>query len=229
MDILWKTFTLSSDSANGAPAIDRKRRQCAVVLPIHSQAVAGHGGDACGSSPSPGGGGSASMREAQCAAGWDGATSAAQRMNIHPTPTRVSRVSTLPLQGRVKRSALAFHNLKFPPEREDPPGGTTGRVKLYGRWGGWALAPYTASLGRDNRSHRCWSQKAPRTFKSRVNFFNFFGQVISAKKGRKLLRGGVIGLATGRFFRRHGGRRRAQIPRCGSGLWLRNFYGGRLV
>jgi secreted trypsin-like serine protease len=41
------------------------------------------------------------MREAQCETGWGEATMAAQRMNIHPTPTRVSRVSTLPLQGRV--------------------------------------------------------------------------------------------------------------------------------
>jgi hypothetical protein len=111
------------------------------------------------------------------------------------------------------------------PKTKDPPGGTTGRVKLYGRWGGWALAPYTASLGRDNRSHRCWSQKAPRTFKSRVNFFNFFGQAISAKNGRKLLRGGAIDLADGRFVNRHGGRGRAQIPRCGRGPWLRNLYG----
>src|SRR5258706_5337013 len=38
---------------------------------------------------------------------------------------------------------------------KDPSGGTTGRVKPYGRaWGGWALAPNTASMGRDNHSHR---------------------------------------------------------------------------
>ena len=29
----------------------------------------------------------------------------------------------------------------------DPPGGTTGRVKPYGRRGGWALAPNTALVG----------------------------------------------------------------------------------
>src|SRR5207253_4453182 len=46
-----------------------------------------------------------------------------------------------------------------PQKPKDPPGGTTGRVKLYGRWGGWALAPYTALSGRDNRSHLHWSPK----------------------------------------------------------------------
>src|SRR5258706_10824352 len=41
------------------------------------------------------------------------------------------------------------------PKTKDPSGATTGRVKPYGRaWGGWALAPNTASTGRDNRSHR---------------------------------------------------------------------------
>src|ERR1700737_3743745 len=40
---------------------------------------------------------------------------------------------------------------------KDPSGGTTGRVKLYGRLGGWALAPNTASMGRDNRSHIYWA------------------------------------------------------------------------
>src|SRR5260370_5273883 len=40
------------------------------------------------------------------------------------------------------------------PKTKDPSGGTTGRGKPYGRaWGGWALAPNTASMGRDNRSH----------------------------------------------------------------------------
>src|SRR5436190_23065540 len=41
------------------------------------------------------------------------------------------------------------------PKTKDPSGGTTGRVKPYGRaWGGWALAPDTALMGRDDRSHR---------------------------------------------------------------------------
>jgi hypothetical protein len=32
-----------------------------------------------------------------------------------------------------------------PLKMKDPPGGTTGRVKPYGRWGGWALAPNIAT------------------------------------------------------------------------------------
>jgi hypothetical protein len=34
-----------------------------------------------------------------------------------------------------------------------------------GAWGGWALAPDTASMGRDYRSHRYWSQQGSGTFK----------------------------------------------------------------
>jgi hypothetical protein len=41
----------------------------------------------------------------------------------------------------------------------DPSGGTAGRVKPYGRWGGWALAPNTASMGRNRRSHRIRSRE----------------------------------------------------------------------
>jgi hypothetical protein len=62
---------------------------------------------------------------------------------------------------------------KYPAETKDPSGGTTGRVKLYGRWGGWALAPDTASLGRDYRSHINWSRGAGETFKAPAAFFNF--------------------------------------------------------
>src|SRR4051812_31339363 len=58
-----------------------------------------------------------------------------------------------------------------PQKPKDPPGGTTGRVKLYGRWGGWALAPYTALSGRDNRSRSYWSRHAPGRSKPDVNFF----------------------------------------------------------
>jgi hypothetical protein len=42
-----------------------------------------------------------------------------------------------------------------------------------GAWGGWALAPYTASMGRDFRSHIDWSRKGGRTFKPAGDFFNF--------------------------------------------------------
>src|SRR4051812_13962829 len=58
---------------------------------------------------------------------------------------------------------------------KDPPGGTTGRVKLYGRWGGWALAPYTALSGRDNRSHLHWSRNAAGRSKPNAIFFDVIG------------------------------------------------------
>src|ERR1700687_5242379 len=76
---------------------------------------------------------------------------------------------------------------------KDPSGGTTGRVKLYGRLGGWALAPNTASMGRDNRSHIYWSRKGRRTFKCSCRFFNFLAGIFDGK----LLRGGAIGFASG--------------------------------
>jgi hypothetical protein len=46
LDILWKTFALSSDTVWRAHFIDNKCRKSTVVLPIHSQAATGHGGDA---------------------------------------------------------------------------------------------------------------------------------------------------------------------------------------
>ena len=62
------------------------------------------------------------------------------------------------------------------PKTKDPSGGTTGRVKPYGRaWGGWALAPNTASMGRDNRSTDIVSRQGRSTFKRTWDFFNFFG------------------------------------------------------
>src|ERR1700743_430852 len=45
IDILWKTFSLSSDSANDGASIDRKRCRCGLFLSIHSQAARGHGRD----------------------------------------------------------------------------------------------------------------------------------------------------------------------------------------
>ena len=67
------------------------------------------------------------------------------------------------------------------PKTKDPSGGTAGRVKPYGRWGGWALAPYTASMGRDYHSHMHWSQKGSRTFKPVRAFFGFSGRNFGAE------------------------------------------------
>src|SRR5437870_1580928 len=66
---------------------------------------------------------------------------------------------------------------KYPPKSKDPSGGTTGRVSSHmGAWGGWALAPNTASMGRDNRSHRyCVAGGSPE-FKRPCDFFNFLAR-----------------------------------------------------
>ncbi len=62
------------------------------------------------------------------------------------------------------------------------PGGQPGGSSDTGRWGGWALAPDMASLGRDLRSHIRQSQHPRRTFNA--------ARIIFAKVvGRSSLRG----------------------------------------
>ena len=108
---------------------------------------------------------------------------------------------------------------------KDPSGGTTGRVKPYGRWGGWALAPNTASMGRDNHSHLSWSRKGRHTFKSPSDFLSFFG----SNFGRKLLRGGAVGFVCGRLFRRHSAGGLVRRPGPGNVLPVRSIFGSRAV
>src|ERR1700680_1614519 len=67
------------------------------------------------------------------------------------------------------------------PKRKTRPGGQPDGSSYMGAWGGWALAPYTASLGRDNRSHMNWSRQGGGTFKRRCNFFNFLAGGSGAK------------------------------------------------
>src|SRR5258705_12941152 len=106
---------------------------------------------------------------------------------------------------------------------KDPSGRTTGRVKPYGRWGGWALAPNTASMGRDNHSHLSWSRKGHHTFKSPSDFLSFFG----SNFGRKLLRGGAVGFVCGRLFRRHSAGGLVRRPGPGNVLPVRSNFGSR--
>src|ERR1700676_5590774 len=91
------------------------------------------------------------------------------------------------------------------------PGGQPDGSSYMGAWGGWALAPYTASLGRDNRSHTHWSPKGCGTFKPPWDFFNFFGRNWPDFRREfwagNLLRGGAIGLARRRLLGRAGGGR----------------------
>jgi hypothetical protein len=80
-----------------------------------------------------------------------------------------------------QQQIIGTKTAKRPAETKDPSGGTTGRVKLYGRWGGWALAPNTASLGRDCRSHSDRSRSPDETFKASADFFGFLMWIFSTQ------------------------------------------------
>src|SRR3954451_23302310 len=58
-------------------------------------------------------------------------------------------------------------------QRKTRPGGQPGGSSYTGRWGGWALAPNTASSGRDFRSHIHESRRHPPTFNAVRIFFGF--------------------------------------------------------
>jgi hypothetical protein len=68
-----------------------------------------------------------------------------------------------------------------PPKRKTRPGGQPDGSSYMGAWGGWALAPNTASMGRDDRSHTDWSPKGCGTFKRPGNFFNFLAAIFPTK------------------------------------------------
>jgi hypothetical protein len=68
-------------------------------------------------------------------------------------------------------------------KRKTRPGGQPDGSSHMGAWGGWALAPNTASMGRDNSSHTHWSRKGRRTFKPLCDFFNF----LAGTSGRKFI------------------------------------------
>jgi hypothetical protein len=82
--------------------------------------------------------------------------------------------------------ALQPRTYRMPAETKDPSGGTTGRVKPYGAWGGWALAPNTASMGRDYRSHGYRSRKLRRTFNGPAIYLAFVGTFSEAFPGKTL-------------------------------------------
>jgi hypothetical protein len=72
------------------------------------------------------------------------------------------------------------------PKRKTRPGGQPDGSSYMGAWGGWALAPNTASMGRDNRSHTYWSRKGGGTFKRPCVFLTFspgdFGRKFIAQR-----------------------------------------------
>src|SRR6266545_2202393 len=111
------------------------------------------------------------------------------------------------------------------PKRMTRPGGQPDGSSYTGAWGGWALAPNTASMGRDYRSHRYRSREGRRTFKRPAKFFNFCASIFW-QASPKLLRGGAMGFANGRLVGRHGGTRRAQVSGRGNILTNLDFFSG---
>src|ERR1700733_13703955 len=67
---------------------------------------------------------------------------------------------------------------KCQPKRKTRPGGQPDGSSHMGAWGGWALAPNTASMGRDYRSHRYWSRHGRRTFKPPAIFLGLFWRAL---------------------------------------------------
>ena len=57
---------------------------------------------------------------------------------------------------------------------KDPSGGTTGRVKPYGRWGGWALAPEYGLDGEELSLPPIRSRQGHWAFNPLAIFFGLF-------------------------------------------------------
>ena len=85
------------------------------------------------------------------------------------------------------RRANARQNSR--PKRKTRPGGQPDGSSHMGAWGGWALAPNTASMGRDYRSHIYWSRKGRHTFKRSGDFFNFLAGIFRSVFKRKRVPG----------------------------------------
>jgi hypothetical protein len=121
--------------------VSRRSRRFSYLL--HSQAACEHGGAAIGS-----------LQETVIESGMIQYAAAARLkwLKLWNTGSPGQPSDDSPICG-------AYRPMGASPETKDPSGGTTGRVKPYGRLGGWALAPNTASMGRAYRSHRYWSRE----------------------------------------------------------------------
>ena len=111
--------------------------------------------------------------------------------------------------GGIACDAASFQ--KSVPEMKDPSGGTTGRVKPYGRLGWMGARAEYSRWGGDYRSHIDKSQDPCRTFKTPTIFLTSCSGRLPEKPLRSRLFRGVCG----RFVRRH--RRRAVIQRPAHG------------
>jgi hypothetical protein len=80
--------------------------------------------------------------------------------------------------------------VKYRRKRKTRPGGQPDGSSHMGAWGGWALAPDTASLGRDYRSHLVKSRQGSRTFNAVSIFLTFsmgcFGRYLDWYFGYKI-------------------------------------------
>src|SRR3984885_985846 len=113
---------------------------------------------------------------------------------------------------------------KYRRKRKTRPGGQPDGSSYMGAWGGWALAPNTASVGRDCRSHPYRSPEGSLTFKALLTFLaGSFRWQNNRLAG--LLRS-RLGLAIGRLVGRQGSRRSVQSPRCGDIPRVRSAFGG---
>ena len=69
-------------------------------------------------------------------------------------------------------------------KRKTRPGGQPDGSSYMGAWGGWALAPNTASMGRDYRSHPGKSQEGVRTFNALSIFLTFSAGILASIFGK---------------------------------------------
>src|ERR1700733_8902292 len=112
---------------------------------------------------------------------------------------------------------------KYRRKRKTRPGGQPDGSSYMGAWGGWALAPNTASVGRDCRSRPYRSREGSLTFKALLTFLA--GGFRPENNPAGLLRS-RLGLQVGRFVGHHGRRRWLQSPRRGDILRVRSAFGG---
>ena len=157
MDILWKTFSLSSAWSYGARSDRRNPHKYGVVIALHRQAARQHGRVAKRASIISFGKTHGNI-----------ARHADERKVVRPASPRGAACD-----------AASFR--KPVPKMKDPSGGTTGRVKPYGALGVDGRSRRIQPMGRDYRSHINKSQHPRRTFKTPGDFFNLVFGAIAAK------------------------------------------------
>lgn len=151
-------------------------------------------------------------------------------LEVHTVKLRLTQANEKRVASGLRGTACSK---KLVPKIKDPSGGTTGRVKPYGRLG-WMGARAEYSYGEEiTAPTHYWSPKGWRTFKTAGDFFNPKGSRFSA--AGYLLSGGSVAVAGVRFFRRHGRDRRIERPRARQFLRFRSIFArlhrsrGRLI